>query len=117
MKIWVTPPARQDLRDIRTYISDEFNNPTAAKRAAQKIIKSYSKLANSPYLGFSVKGRYGIDTPFRALVSGRYIVFYEVDESAGLVSILNVFHHKQNYIKTLFPDHGDAPGGAGEETE
>jgi plasmid stabilization system protein ParE len=104
LKIRITPPALDDLANIETYIKDECGNPTAAKRNVKKIMKSYLNLSSSPYTGFSVKGKYGIDTPFRALVSGRYVIIYEIDESANLVEILNVFHGKQNYIKTLFPD-------------
>ncbi|MCL2055488.1 MAG: type II toxin-antitoxin system RelE/ParE family toxin [Oscillospiraceae bacterium] len=103
MKVQVTPPARQDIKNIETYIKEEFDNPTAAKRAAAKIIKSAKSLGLSPYKGFSAKGKYGIDTSYRILVREQYLIFYEVNEDTDIVNIVNVFHSKQNYINKLFP--------------
>jgi plasmid stabilization system protein ParE len=105
LRIEVTVPASDDLVNIETYIKEAYATPVAAKRAVRQIMKSYKSLSFSPYAGFSIKGKYGIDTPARILVSGQYIIFYRVIESENLIKILRVFHGMQNYIKKLFPDY------------
>ena len=105
MKIKLTLEAIEDIALIKRYIREEFGNPIAANRAANNIAKSYKQLKTMPHMGVSLRLKYGIDTPSRVLVSGSYIIFYEVKESEKFVEILNIFHSKQNYIKTLFPDY------------
>ncbi|MCL2053582.1 MAG: type II toxin-antitoxin system RelE/ParE family toxin [Oscillospiraceae bacterium] len=104
MKIHVTPLARHDLREIEAYIKESYDNPTAAKRVAQKIIKSYKLLKTNPWLGVSLRLRYGIDTPVNMLISGKYLVFYEIEEDAKLIKIISVLHSKQDAVKKRFPD-------------
>ena len=104
LRIKITPPASEDLVNIEAYIKDEFDNPTAAKRTVKKIMKSYLTLSKSPYAGFSAKGKYGANTHYRVLISGQYVIFYEVNETDNIVNIINIFHSKQNYIRKLFPD-------------
>jgi|GEM_PF-3612746 len=42
--------------------------------------------------------------PLRVLVSGNYLIMYEVKEEINLIEIDKIYHSKQNYIKRMFPD-------------
>ena len=62
MKLRITPAALDDLKDIEAYITDEYENPIAAKRTVKKIISTYMALSGSPYIGVSLRSKYNIDT-------------------------------------------------------
>jgi plasmid stabilization system protein ParE len=105
VKLRVAPTALNDLKDIETYITDEYDNPTAAKRIVKKIITSYLILTTTPYIGVSLRSKHDIDTSVRFLISGNYLVFYEVNNIH--IEIKRIIHGKRDYIKILFPNHAD----------
>lgn len=49
MRYVLTPQARDDLKEIRRYIADD--NPEAAVRVVQGLLKRCRMLAERPYLG------------------------------------------------------------------
>ncbi|MCL2055375.1 MAG: type II toxin-antitoxin system RelE/ParE family toxin [Oscillospiraceae bacterium] len=102
MKLNLTEPAFQDLKDIRTYISETLFSPKAAEDTVQKIIKTYKKLKLQPYMGASLRSKLNIDTPIRRLVCGDYLVFYEVKEIDDCVDIIRIIRGNRDYIKMLF---------------
>ena len=104
MRVKLTPEAIEDIAEIKKYIREDLSSPIAANRTATNITKSYKRLKDFPLLGVSLCARYGIDTPVHMLVSGNYLIFYEINERAKLVEILNIIHSKQDAIRKLFPD-------------
>jgi addiction module RelE/StbE family toxin len=102
MKLRVAPTALNDLKDIETYIISEYENPSAAKRIVKKIISAYLKLPFSPYIGVSLSSKYDIDVSVRFIISGNYLVFYEINDD--YIEIKRIIHSKRDYIKILFPD-------------
>ena len=101
-KIRLSPLALSDLKEIKEYITDELCNPIAANRIVTKIIKDYSLLETSPKLGSSLSSIVHIDTDYRFLVSGKYIIFYKEDDE--YVSIYRILYGARDYIKILFSD-------------
>lgn len=100
MKIIYTPQARNDLREIRDYISHELRNPTAAKNVTDKVLKSIHLLADQPLLGVSVSEKTGRNTDFRCLFSGNYGVFYlPNDENIEIIRILDL---RTDYMRMIF---------------
>jgi toxin ParE1/3/4 len=85
VKIVWTEPARQDLRDIFIYISEE--NPNAARRLLSKIKERAVLLQDNPLLG-----RMGRVDGTRELVitETQYILPYRIKEKQ--IQILAVFH-------------------------
>lgn len=85
MKILWTEPARQDLREIFTYVSEE--NPQAARVLLTEIKERVGVLANNPQIG-----RIGRVEGTRELVLAgtHYILPYRVKEQQ--IQILAVFH-------------------------
>jgi toxin ParE1/3/4 len=90
MRLQYTRRARRHLDAIAEYISDR--NPDAARRVGERIGETISLLGNLPYMG-----REGALAGTRELVvpSLPYVVVYAVDERAGAVVILGVYHGAQ----------------------
>ena len=101
-KIRLSPLALSDLQEIKEYITDELCNPTAANRIITKIIKDYSLPETSPRLGPSLSSILHIDTDYRFLVSGKYIIFYKTE--GEYVSIYRILYGARDYMKILFSD-------------
>lgn len=98
--IRLSPTALNDLKEIKNYISDELSNPIAAERTVKQIINDYTLLKISPFMGVSLSSVIHIDTDYRYLVSGQYIVFYKADDE--FVSIYRILNGRRDYIKILF---------------
>jgi len=100
MKLKVNPEAISDITDIKKYISEEYDNPTAANRITAKIVKSYKLLKTSPYMGKQLDSVTETKSNYRVLVSGNYLIFYVVEEN--IVIIRRIIHGKRDYCKLLF---------------
>ena len=100
MRIRVTPAALDDLKEIKQYISETLKNPDAADRTVRRIISDYLRLTDSPYIGTSLKAKLNIDSPYRFLVSGNYLVFYAINDDT--VYINRIIYGKRDYAQILF---------------
>ena len=105
-KIRLAPSALSDLEGIKQYISETLCNPIAAQRVVNKIINDYRLLENSPLMGASLSRVMPIETDYRYMVSGNYIIFYKTE--GEFVSIYRVLYGKRDYIRILF---GENTGG------
>lgn len=101
-KLRVAPAALNDLKEIKEYIESELSNPIAAKNVIMRIIKDYSLLEVSPHMGSPLSAKIHIETDFRFLVSGNYLIFYKVDET--YVSIFRILYGRRDYLKIIFDD-------------
>ena len=100
MKLYYAPQARADLREIQGYISQNLQNPSAAKNIISKILKSASLLSGQPRLGFSVSEKTGRETDIRCLFSGNYVIFYKITEAGILV--VRILDARTDYMKYVF---------------
>lgn len=101
LKLRINPLATEDLKEIKEYISREFDKPQAAIRVVRNIIDSYEKLKDFPMIGSKLSEKVDIKTDFRFLISGNYIVFYKVDDV--FVSIYRILYAERDYLNILFP--------------
>ena len=83
-----TERASQAMEAIWTYIA--CDNPAAADRVIDGIVQQADRLEAVPRLG----PWYSCNLPgeIRQTISGKYRIFYEVNESDQRVEILNVWH-------------------------
>ena len=51
MKIVYSPQAREDLREIKQYIAEILQNPQAAQKLTDRIVRSAHLLCSQPNLG------------------------------------------------------------------
>ena len=101
MKLRYTPAAILDLQEIRDYIQDVLLNPDAAQNVLKNIADSCRKLKNQPYMGVELRKKLGREIDGYCIITGKYIVIYDVDEA---VSILRVLDTRTDYVKVLLAD-------------
>ncbi len=101
-KIKINPRATEDLIEIQVYIAKELENPTAAVNVVRNIIAKYEKLKEFPMMGIDLSTKISVQTDFRYLVSGNYIVFYRADDE--FVYIYRILYAGRDYLKILFPN-------------
>lgn len=99
----INPLALQDLKDIKEYVAAELDNPKAANKIIDRIIRKYESLAEYPFLGSELSAKIGINTHFRYLVCEKYIVFYKADDK--YVYIYRILYGSRDYISILFDDN------------
>ncbi|GMO17548.1 MAG: hypothetical protein Ta2A_26410 [Treponemataceae bacterium] len=99
MLLRVNPKARDDIREIKRYIKYELQNPVAATNTGQRIIAAYKRLPGEPMSGRPLFTLDGIETGYRFLVSGGYMIFYKLE--APYVSVYRVIYGKRDYFSML----------------
>ena len=97
MKRYYTPQARNDLMEIREYISQNLQNPIAAKNVTSKILKTASLLGEQPRLGISVAEKTGRETDILCLFCGNYGIFYKITDKGILV--LRILDARTDYMR------------------
>ena len=105
-EIRLAPTALADLQAIKEYIENDLSNPAAAQNVVKRIIQDYTRLGDAPFIGARLSSKIAIETDFRYLVSGNYIIFYQVNEE--FVSVYRILYGRRDYIKIIF---GDVCGG------
>lgn len=102
MEIRITPSALNDLKEIKSYIENDLSNPIAASNVIKRIIEDYSRLEVFPHMGPSLSTKISVDTDYRFIVSGNYLVFYKADDE--YVSIYRILYGRRDYLKIIFDD-------------
>jgi toxin ParE1/3/4 len=85
--VW-TEPATADLEAITTYIARR--DPSAAERIANAIVGRVESLRAMPSMGSVYPP--GSQGRNREILSGKYRIFYRVNEEAKQVEVLTVWH-------------------------
>ncbi len=101
MKIVYKKTAIEDIQETERYISKELHNPQAAKKLTHRIVQTVSLLAENPYMGTMLSGKYEIDTDLRFLVVSKQLIFYRVREES-VVEVTRVMDGRQDYLALLF---------------
>ena len=98
MKLRYTPQAILDLDEIRSYVTLELQNPEAAQRIIRSIAEDAAALKDMPRLGVELRKKTGRNIDGRALMSGRYMVIYDLGEE---ISILRVLDTRVDYLRLI----------------
>jgi len=99
MKLRYTPEALHDLTEIKRYIRENLGSPIAAGKIISGIIASCSLLKNQPGLGMELSKRIGRETDYRFLISGNYIVFYQI--AGNIISVYRIIDARTDYIRMI----------------
>ncbi|WP_243292959.1 type II toxin-antitoxin system RelE/ParE family toxin [Bacillus sp. FJAT-47783] len=102
-KLRMNPIAKQDLHDIKEYITKELDNPIAAVDVITNIIACYEKLKEFPMLGIELSSKIDVSTDYRYLVCRNYLVFYKNDDV--YVSIYRILYSRRDYVKILINEN------------
>jgi plasmid stabilization system protein ParE len=83
--------ARDDLKEIHEYLSEFGGNPQKKFRASFE--KFCIQVSDMPYMF----GQYEHNRKYRrAVIAFGYLVFYQIEEKSGMVSVYRVLHGKRN---------------------
>lgn len=94
------PLALEDMTEIRDYIETELCNPQAAIHVIETILHTVHKLQTAPEMGALLSSVMPIESSYRFLVAGHYMVFYRFENST--IYIDRVLYGKRNYMRILF---------------
>jgi plasmid stabilization system protein ParE len=98
MKVVFLPAAELDLGELFSYISNELQNPIAAKNIAAKLLQRAQSLATFPGMGAgleSVDPRLG---DYHYVLVDNYLVIYKVTDQVNIVRIL---YARSDYTQLL----------------
>lgn len=104
--VW-SPAAMDDLNAAADYIESELGSPLAARRLVDSVIEKAQLFADVPGAGTALRTLNGVDTGYRYMLSGNWMVFLSCADGRALV--VRVLYAKSDYMRTLF-------GGAGDES-
>ena len=96
----VSPEAANDLWRLRHYIAVQLDSPVAAQKLVSHILESVRRLADFPKSGSPLSSVLDIETDYRFLVCGDYLIFYRLEQQT--VSIVRILYGKRDYLKLLF---------------
>lgn len=105
-KINLSPEARNDLVEIKRYITNELENPIAAISTTKRIMKAIRILQTHAEAGAPLFSIADVDPAYRFLVAGNYMIFYRA--KGHDVYIDRVLYGHRNYLRILFGDTEEA---------
>ena len=101
-KIVLSYDAKNDLKEIKRYITNELDNEIAANNTISKITKSIRRLETQPLIGAPLSSIIEFDTNYRFLICGNYMIFYRLESNAVLIA--RIIYGRRDYMKILFKD-------------
>lgn len=102
-ELQISPKAQKDLQEIKTYITDELDNPVAAQNTVVKITKAIRRLIDYPNSGAPLSSIIDIKTEYRFLVCENYLAFYRYDD--GTVFVTRILYGRRNYMRILLDNY------------
>lgn len=94
----------RDMDDIWDYIVSELQNTIAAEQVVNAIMDTVDGLETFAEIGTPLSSIFHIDTDYRILVSGNYLIFYRTQGAD--VYIDRVIYGRRDYLRILFDDLG-----------
>jgi len=101
-KLKISPEAKDDLAEIKDYISKELCNPQAAINLVSEITKKIRGLTEYPVIGSTLSSVLDIQTDYHFLVCDNYLIFYRYED--GIVFVSRILYGRRNYTRILFGD-------------
>lgn len=97
--VW-SPAAVDDLNAAVDYVESELASPMAARRLIDSVIAKAQLFADVPGAGTVLRTCNGVDTGYRYMASGNWMVFLSCADGRALV--VRVLYAKSDYMRTLF---------------
>lgn len=108
--LYFSEAAQEDLLEIKAYIEEELQNPSAALSTVNKITKSLRILRTYANVGTLLSSVANVESDYRFIKSGNYLSFYRVQGQDVYVD--RILYARRDYMRVLF---GDAPYDETEE--
>lgn len=100
MTIRYSPSARDDLRQLKAYLTAQFGVSVATKSVAE-IVSDISILKRHRSLARPLSDKVGRDTPYLYLLCGKYSIAI-LSKDANLYSVVRILDGRTDYMKTVF---------------
>lgn len=100
-RLQISPEARNDLLEIKNYITQELENPNAAQKTVSKIIETIRGLVEFPNSGIPLSSIIMLQIDYRFVISGRYLIFYR--QEGETIYVLRVLYGRRDYMNILLP--------------
>ncbi len=101
-RIHYSPETLNDLDEIRDYIMFELENPSAADNTIHNILGKIDGLRDFSETGTPLSSVIELDSEFRFLFSGNYMVFYHMNNYD--VYIDRILYKRRDYLRILFSE-------------
>lgn len=98
--LFYSPQAMDDLDDIWRYIREELGNARSARKIVNGIMDSAERLREFSELGPRLSSITRVESEYRFLVCGEYIVFYRKEDKGVFVD--RVLYGRRDYLRILF---------------
>ncbi|EID85993.1 addiction module toxin, RelE/StbE family [Treponema sp. JC4] len=93
--------ALEDLKEITSYITNNLQNPSAAKKNYMEIIAEIESLSDFPYSAPIYYPLRPLKKEYRKLLVNNYLIFYWVCEKAKTVTIARIIYARRNISRIL----------------
>lgn len=100
MTIRYSPAAREDLRQLKSYLTLEFGTAVASKSLA-RIVSDISSLKRHRHLARPLSAKVGRDTDYLYFLAGKYSIVI-LSEGEDVFSVLRILDGRTDYVKTIF---------------
>jgi plasmid stabilization system protein ParE len=100
-KVSVSAPAKRDIREIHSYISQQLMESQIADRIFDALYAAVGSLVEMPHRFPIVTNERLATIGYRKLVSDNYIIFYTIDETAGIVYVERVLYSRRDWLSLL----------------
>lgn len=100
-KVIIMQRAGNDMREIRDYITDEIQNPDAAKRRISLIQSKIESLKENPARFPFVRDSFLASKGFRMMAVKTHNIFYIVREKEKIVSIIRILYERRDWMRML----------------
>lgn len=105
-KLHLSEDAQTDLAEIKAYITEDLENPSAAENTVRRITKDMRILREHSLVGAPLSSIADTESDYRFLVSGNYLTFYRV--SGSDVYIDRVLYGRRDYLRILLDKKHEA---------
>ena len=95
--------AHNDLLDIKSYIEEDLQNPSATLETVSRIANSLRILQDYAQAEAPLSSIADIENDYRFIVSGNYISFYRT--YGNEVFIDRILYARRDFLRILFGDN------------
>ena len=100
-RISIADVAKQDIRDIKIYITNELQEPITAINIANAILDAIETLEKAPDRVALVKDKRLAAQGIRPLYVKKYTVFFRIDVSLDVVEVIRVLYSHRDWASIL----------------
>ena len=100
-EVVISEPAETDLDGIADYIATQLSSPMSSINVVEAIENSVMSLSHMPHRYALVDDEHLAAMCYRKVPVKNYIVFFTIDEDAGVVNIERILYGRRDWLHIL----------------